>query len=215
MNYIIYKVENKIDGTIYIGGTTRKLEARKNEHIQVAFNNGDSLFYKDICTYGPESFSWESIDTASTNNELAQKEVHYISEYGQYSKLYNQDRGGGITKNIYQYDRNSLNLVATYSSLEEAAISIGSDKKTISNTCLSVNKYLKGYYWTYDYTETFVKSGDKRQKKVLQLTLNGEFIKDFSSVADASRYCNINKTSIAKVCRNERKSAGGYIWQYQ
>ena len=55
---------------------------------------------------------------------------------------------------------------------------------------------------------------DKRKKKVLQYTLEGEFVNEFKSVAEASKLTGCNKSSIAKVCRGERKRCGGFIWKY-
>ncbi|MFD2528895.1 NUMOD1 domain-containing DNA-binding protein [Polaribacter marinaquae] len=55
---------------------------------------------------------------------------------------------------------------------------------------------------------------DKRRKKVCQYNMQGEFVREFESVAEASKYSGCNKTSIAKVCREERKTCGGFIWKY-
>lgn len=51
-------------------------------------------------------------------------------------------------------------------------------------------------------------------KKVAQYTKEGEFIKDFNCVADASRECNIPTTNISKCCKGKRYSAGNFIWRY-
>lgn len=51
--------------------------------------------------------------------------------------------------------------------------------------------------------------------KVCQYDLNGNFIKEYSSIAEATR---INKgvydSSIRACCRGKRSSAGGYIWKF-
>ena len=51
-------------------------------------------------------------------------------------------------------------------------------------------------------------------KKVAQYTKEGEFIKDFNCVADASREYNIPTTNISKCCKGKRCSAGNFIWRY-
>uniref|UniRef100_UPI004047E956 NUMOD1 domain-containing DNA-binding protein n=1 Tax=Polaribacter sp. TaxID=1920175 RepID=UPI004047E956 len=56
---------------------------------------------------------------------------------------------------------------------------------------------------------------DKRKKIIQKLSLDGDFIKEFNSVSEASKQTGCNKTSIAKVCRGERKSSGGYLWKYR
>lgn len=50
-------------------------------------------------------------------------------------------------------------------------------------------------------------------KKVLQFSTDGSLIAEFDSAADAIRKTGISK--IPNVCRNERKTAGGYIWKYK
>lgn len=51
-------------------------------------------------------------------------------------------------------------------------------------------------------------------KKVAQYSKNGDFIKEFNCVTDASRECNIPTTNISKCCKGKRHSAGKYVWKY-
>ena len=98
--------------------------------------------------------------------------------------------------------------------LEDAAKTVGASKQSISGACLSVNKLYKGYYWSYIFKEPFILGIDKRLKVVYQFTLDGEFIQEFKSVAEASRKTGASKTSIAKVCRGEYSNSNGYMWRY-
>ena len=51
---------------------------------------------------------------------------------------------------------------------------------------------------------------------VTMFTLNGEHVKNFESVAEASRYTGICENGIRYCCKNKPKyhTAGGYKWQY-
>lgn len=51
-------------------------------------------------------------------------------------------------------------------------------------------------------------------KAVYQYDLSGNFIKEYKSAHDAARENNIQFTNICKVCRGERKTAGGFGWSY-
>lgn len=53
----------------------------------------------------------------------------------------------------------------------------------------------------------------KQNKEVVQLTLDGEFITEYESIASASR--NTGLKSIGSVCRGELLHSGGYIWVYK
>ncbi|PSG88318.1 hypothetical protein [Aurantibacter aestuarii] len=73
---------------------------------------------------------------------------------------------------------------------------------------------LKGYYWIYNYTKLFIPQTDSRTKSVVQCSLNGNELERFKSISNASSTTGINKSCIAKVCRGERNTAGGYCWRY-
>jgi len=212
-NYTIYKAENMSNGEVYIGATTKSLDARQKDHIERA-NRGDSgRFQSAIATFGSEFFDWIQLDTAISSDQLAKKEKEYILQYDSKENGYNVDCGGGVRKTVYQYDVITGALVAKHPNLSVAGAVVGLTKQGLSNVCLSVNKTCKGFYWTYDYIDRFLPLKDLRRKKVQQFNLEGKFINEFNSVSEASKITGCNKSSIAKVCRFERKTAGGYLWR--
>jgi len=56
--------------------------------------------------------------------------------------------------------------------------------------------------------------GDGHKKPLIQMTLSGDFVKEWDSVKSASEAHN-NLKHIDGVCRGERKSAGDYKWIYK
>lgn len=213
--FIIYKVLNTFSDEIYIGATKCDLEKRKQDHIQKAHKKVGSTFQEAICTYGPDAFVWESIDTANTSNELANKESYYILQYHAKENGYNSDRGGGIKKNVYQYDINNGNLLNAYTDLGSAGNAVSAHKTSISKACLGEIKNCKGFFWSYSLRDNYKPEEDERNKKVFQFTLNGEYMCYFGSVAEASNKTGINRSSIAKCCRGKYKYAGNFYWKYQ
>lgn len=211
---IVYSVKNKITGKFYIGATKDSLENRRKDHEQKANSGNVHGFQEAISTYGVDAFSWMEIDTAESIDELAQKEKQYVVKYNSKEKGYNSDEGGGIKKSVYQYNIEDGNLINTFVCLDEAAKVVDGIKQQISRACLSVNKLYGGYYWSYEYKEPFKPEIDCRRKEVLQIDLEGNLKDVYTSVAEASYKTGVNTSSIAKVCRGERKTAGGYVWQY-
>ena len=210
---IIYTVTNKETKMVYVGLTTKSLEVRKKDHINKSKKGKSYAFQQAIATYGPEAFKWEKVDTANTIDELAEKEKAYILKYNSKEEGYNQSEGGEIQKSIHQYDVSTGMLVNKYSSLSVAGAKFNLTKQDLSKVCLSANKVSNGYVWTY--SSTFPKHiNDNRRKVVQQFSLEGKFVNEFKSVSEASKLTGCNKTSIAKVCRGERKSCGGYLWKY-
>jgi len=210
---IIYKAENSLTGEVYIGATTKSLEERKQDHLQKSNKKVGSYFQEAIGTYSPDVFTWKQIDTASNNDELASKEIHYISEYDTLKNGYNSDKGGGIKKTIYKYNLDG-SLNATFEDLTSASETIGVRKQDVSRACWNVNHTLGGYFWSYDKMETFVLENDNRRKEVVQSFLDGNLVARYISVAEASRKTGVSKTCIARCCRGEREQSRGFIWRY-
>ncbi len=50
-------------------------------------------------------------------------------------------------------------------------------------------------------------------KKVIQLSLSGEFIKEWESTAECGRN-GFNQGHVAECCRGERKTHKGFLWMY-
>jgi hypothetical protein len=210
---IIYKALNTITNEVYIGATTKSIEERKQDHIQKANKKVGGFFQEAIGTYGPEAFTWEQIDTASTNDELAAKEIKYILENNAVEDGYNSDHGGGIKKSVYKYNLDGL-LNTKFEDLTSAGNSINVRKQDISRACWSVNHSLGGYLWSYEYIEPFIVEPDNRKKQVIQCDLKGKELARYISASEASRKTRVSKTCITRCCRGERENSGGYIWNY-
>ena len=75
--------------------------------------------------------------------------------------------------------------------------------------------FYDSYYEKNGYNMTF--GGDTKHsfsKRVLQYSLQGDFIQEFSSITEASKYCNISSGKISRVCNGLSKTAGGYQWKF-
>ena len=210
---IIYKVENIDSGKVYIGATSKSLETRKKDHNKKSKKGKSYAFQNAIATYGPEAFKWEKVDYATTIDELAQKEKAYILKYNSKEQGYNSDSGGGVQKTVYQYDMSTGKVVEKFSNLTDAGAKFNLTKQDLSKVCLSVNNVSKGFVWSYSSSFP-IHINDNRRKVVQQFSLEGEFINEFKSVSEASKLTGCNKTSIAKVCRKERKQCGSFKWYY-
>ncbi|KKM02512.1 hypothetical protein LCGC14_1783660 [marine sediment metagenome] len=63
------------------------------------------------------------------------------------------------------------------------------------------------------FIEMPINSGKDKKKPVLQYDLEGNFIKEWSSILEASKSLNIDNSNIGKVRMGKINSAGGYIWR--
>ena len=82
-------------------------------------------------------------------------------------------------------------------------------------------------YCTYEYNNNYgsfkekhskaFKNYPKFSKPVIQMTLDGKFIQEFPSIAEAARQLNGSYVNIAEYLRepNKRNHAYGYKWKYK
>lgn len=213
-NYIVYKAENTVTGEVYIGATSKSLIERKNDHLQKSSKGSDGFFHQVIRTYGSDSFVWTEVDSASSINELAEKETEYIYMYDSFQNGYNSDKGGGFKKTVYQYNVETGELVNSYDDLVSAANAVNANIRSVSNVCLHTNKTCKGYNWSYSSTIEANSNLDLRRKTVNQISLDGDIVACYESASEASRKTGISKTCITRCCREEREQSGGFLWKY-
>lgn len=212
----IYTVKNQITGQYYVGATTDSMEQRKLDHEERAIRGEDTKLAKAIATYGSDTFQWNITDTANNTNELAEKEKAYIIKYDSKENGYNSSLGGEFKKKVFQFDKETGELINSFDSITEASMVIGCSKACISKSCLNENRTCHGYVWSYSSSIDFELVSDKRTKRVLMVSSlgSGKANQVFNSVAEASRATGLSKSSISRVCRGERKQAGGYDWKY-
>ena len=133
-------------------------------------------------------------------------------------------------KVVSQYDCNDK-IVAIYDSPKTATKIISAKSSSGIVSCLNNSQeYCYGFKWKYEYInsyetfkmfkgEGFVSFGNNipdkdmsQKKKIMQLSLSGEFIKEYDSIIEAERSNLI--TGIMHVLSGKHFHAGGYIWKY-
>lgn len=70
-------------------------------------------------------------------------------------------------------------------------------------------------WYNAHYGNHIKKVKEKHYKKIVQYTMDNFFVNKWESIKEASIKNNIDSSSITKVCKGNRKSAGGYIWAYE
>ena len=58
-------------------------------------------------------------------------------------------------------------------------------------------------------------NGKKRSIPILQFTKDGELVKEWPSLSEASRRLRIPKSSICAYLKGHSKTAGGFVWRYK
>lgn len=91
---LIYLAENTINGSLYIGQTTKTLDWRRHQHIYSANSDNGYAFSRAIRKHGAEKFSWKILQNLP-DTELDDAEREFIYIYRLLGlKLYNETEGG-------------------------------------------------------------------------------------------------------------------------
>lgn len=99
----IYKIENKVNGKIYIG-QSQDIERRFKQHINNAFNlkysGYGTKFYNSIRKYGAENFELSIIEEVD-KELLNEREKFYISKFDSWKNGLNTGPGGEVVSTGY------------------------------------------------------------------------------------------------------------------
>lgn len=117
-------------------------------------------------------------------------------------------------KAVQQFDINGQ-LIAEYCSISVAEKETQTTAPNIIACCNGDQITAGGFIWKYkDAVVVLNIRKDCRKKMVLQFTKDGEQIANYNSVSDAEKATGISRKSIERCCRNQNKSACGYVWKY-
>jgi len=177
-------------------------------------NHKDENKLNNVVCFNPDG----SINTEHTNLEWCTG--LYNLRYGTRAERMNIPR----MRPVNQYDLNG-NLLNTYKSLAEAAEKTGLDVSTICSICKKNGVHTThGFVFRYcDDDSPWVSfdpktccGNEEKMRAVDQYDKNGNFIRSYESVNEASRITGISRRWIQSICNPERpdKSAHGYIFRY-
>lgn len=200
-------------------------KCRKNKHENEFVQN----VYNKYIEIDPYRFC---ILELCCESELTNRETFWIKKYKQdHLECMNiKDPGDTSSRSsdprmkwIYQFDKNG-NLLNRWYGIPTASINAGVSEPLIASCLQNRSKHGAGFIWSYNeninledyaiYHKGDAKYVPRRTKCVLQFSINGEFIKKWNSIIEASEQLGIDRGSITHVCKRELGSTGGYIWRY-
>ena len=230
----IYKIENLVNGKIYIGQSVHirqrwsehKKELRhnrhKNKYLQRAWNK-----------YGEENFKHEILELCSVE-ELDSREQYYINLY----RTLDENNGYNLISNekgcrqVSDFTRDKLRENATgsnnpnskkvicletnkiYECMAQAGRDYGIDYTNIYRCCMHQRYTTAGVHWMYleeynnstkEYVKDLLSKTDPgRETRVIYLNT----MEVFNSIKEASIITKINYNSINLCCSHNRPRAG-------
>lgn len=156
------------------------------------------------------------IDGVKTNNRV--DNLEFVTNSENQIHKFKMGLGNNFTKKVVQYDLD-YNKLNEFNSIVEASNILGIPKTGIGATCLYKQKYSGGFIFRYIEDTDF----DKSQKVVInpnigravgKYDLNMNLLEKYGSISVASKHVGVHKNNIWAVVKNNKKTAGGFIWKY-
>lgn len=196
----VYVHINRANGKRYVGITSKP----KPEH---RWNNGrgykeNPYFYAAIEKYGWGGFDHIILYEDLTEHEAKDMERRLIAEWNTQNRLcgYNMTSGGDGTPDYHP------------SAETREKLSIARRKKNLSEETLRRrSEGLRGRVFSDEHKK---KIGAANSKAVNMFDMSGSLLKSFASAHEAELSCGISHSHISQCCHGDRKSAGGYRWQF-
>ena len=207
----IYKIQNLINGKIYIGQSV-DIQYRFNNHKSESFNPKSNAYntaiHRAIRKYGVNNFSFDIIEECD-QDRLREREIYWIDYYQSYGDGYNLTSGGeGVpTVDIKQTQQ----LWDDGLAIKEIAQRLKCQQHTVIRILESYEKYNN----QESYRRGRENARKKMNKPIIQYDLLGKFVQKYKSINEASIATNIRRSSISSTLIGKQLSAGGYQWAYE
>lgn len=204
MSYSVYLLKDN-NGKVYVGATSMDVKAR--------WNHGNGYRFTPDLWKMIQSDGWSSIEktvvaTGLDKAEASALEQRLIDEYDSTNpeKGYNREKGGLTQHKIITDDiRERMKIATTGTRNHNYGKHFSKEhreKLAASNRGQKRSK------------ETCRNIGLSKQKPVVQYTPDGRLIAEYESGRKASEITGVDARHIAHVCSHERRTAGGYKWEY-
>lgn len=170
--------------------------------------------YKSVAEAAQKNKSHRSSVRAVVQQKLKQlngyvyrfKGTPYKGEYKDFS----------YEKKVTQYSIEGKKL-KVYPSVKEAANKTGNDSDTISKCALHKTMTCGGYVWRYDgdlYRGEYRDKIKNRPQALVQYSLSGKKVAEFSSVSQAAIQTGFNASTLLDCAHKRTKTSHGFVWRF-
>lgn len=122
---------------------------------------------------------------------------------------------------VYRQYTKDGEFVADYKSSREAFTATGVSISSIARAAHGERKTGGGFLWRKVlegspkeriYADLSSRIGNHAKCPLIQMTLTGEVVAEYLSIAHASRALKISRRSLSCAMNGTQKTAGGYVW---
>lgn len=232
--FCVYK-HTAPNGKVYIGITSRTAEKRWNNGHNYKQNKH---FYNAIQKYGWNNFEHEIIFNNLSKEDACEKEKNLIAKYNSNNRKFGYNNSiGGENPSQGAHWKLSKEVIEKRASKMRGRKLTEEHRKKLSDSHKGHSSCLKGKTLSEETKNKISQSlkewnrnnvspnkGRKYKKSeyAIMRTSEGHYKKIicieteeiFDSLQMASKLKNIDGSSLSKVCRGKRQTAGGFHWRY-
>ena len=220
---------------VYVGSTTMSFKSRWGYYFKLSCKSQTKL-YNSLKFYGPESHKFYKLWEGDVKDMLTVEAI-----VGTFYKVLDKNEGlncklpkiGDTFICISDETREKLsNMNKGKKQSEETKL-----KRSISNKGQIVSKEHRekiskaniGRKMTEEQIKKLIRAktgsklsethkkniGESSKKPILQFDKEGNFLKEWKSIKEASVFFNINYSGISAVCNGRQDTAAGYKWEHK
>lgn len=166
----------------------------------------------------PEDMVIDHIDGNKLNNHILNLRCVTVKEnVNNPNTFYNGKRP------VLQIDIITGKVLNRFKSIKDAEIFLtginvkGKLVAHIGECCRGERRTSLGYMWQYEdvYKKCNTNIKQDYRKSIIQYNLNGDFIKEYPSIAEAAKANNFNSSCIQKCAANKINKYKNFIWKYK
>lgn len=216
----IYKIENLINGKIYIGQSVdiheRWLEHKRVNERTSALDKQQYPLYRSFKKYGLENFSFEILEECS-RDKLNEREKYWIAYYHTYindpnNNGYNLTIGGEGKQFITDEE------IQNFIDLWHQDLSVGEIALITERSNKVVIKYLKQCCNDYNIEEGRKRgannSGKNHTKSINQYDLLGNLIQSYNSIIEAAQELGISSATLINNAKHKTTTCHDFFFFY-
>ncbi len=128
-----------------------------------------------------------------------------------------------VGRKVTQYDMNGKK-VAQFPSIADAEKATGVIASSIHLMLSGIRKSAGGFVWKAGYGKSEINLGNyvagekwramRKCKKVVQLSLQGRYLRQFSSVKEAAENIGVSSGTLSATLNGQQNTCGGYKWRF-
>ncbi len=211
---IVYKIENLINGKVYVGITKNGISGRYPGSSWKSSSARSRLVKKAMAKYGADNFQIEVIEECDIEL-LAEKEVYYIQILSSFTPYgYNLTTGGEHHKVVSDETRKKISMSKKGKSSWNKGITLSLERK------LNHSKLMKGRStWnkgkkTGKMTEDAIKNSARAHNKAVKcFDLHGNLVKVYESLV-STKMDGFAPCQVCLVCKGKAKTHRNYKFEY-